>query len=70
MSSLTKRQREVLKWMRGYQKRNGKAPSRIDMMKRFGFASPNAAQYYVRALERKGYITTRFGEVRGIDFVE
>lgn len=52
----TKRQREVLDYIRRHRDRHGLPPSVREIQRHFGFASPNAAASHLRALARKNLL--------------
>jgi repressor LexA len=54
---LTKRQREVLEFVRETQQRLGHSPTLREICAHFGFKSPKAATDHLAALERKGAIS-------------
>ncbi len=62
---LTPAQSSVLAFIRSHIAIRGRPPTRKEIAKAFGYASDNAAQEHVRALERKGHITLT-GGARGI----
>ena len=66
MSSLTPRQAEILQFIRDTLGESGMPPTREEIMRAFGFRSPNAAQAHLQALARKGVIELRSGASRGI----
>jgi repressor LexA len=63
---LTKRQKEILTFISYYIDYSEFPPTRNDLVKHFGFRSPNAAESHLRALERKGMIRIKAGHSRGI----
>ena len=63
---LTKRQSEILDYIRRRLAEEGAPPTRADIQQAFGFASPNAAESHLRALARKGAIELVPGASRGI----
>jgi len=63
---LTKRQREILSFIEDELRRRGIPPTVREVAARFGFASTNAADGHLKALERKGYITRAHGLSRGV----
>lgn len=69
MIQLTKRQTTILDYIRRYAAENSRPPTRADIVKAFGFASPNAAQSHLRALARRGAIELIGGTSRGIRIV-
>ena len=66
MEDLTPRQREILDLIRKFTERSGFPPTRADICAAMGFASPNAAETHLRALESKGAIEILAGASRGI----
>lgn len=62
---LTPAQSRVLVFIRQCLSERGEAPTRKEICQAFDFASINAAQEHVKALERKGLISLT-GEARGI----
>jgi repressor LexA len=67
---LTPRQAEILELIRETLEETGMPPTRDDICRAFGFASPNAAESHLRALERKGVIEVVPGTARGIRLLE
>jgi len=63
---LTKRQKEILNFISDHIDSIGFPPTRNDIVKHFGFRSPNAAQSHLRALAGKGVIRIEAGRSRGI----
>ena len=63
---LTDTQRRVLKFLGNYLSENGYPPSRQDVCKEFGYASLNAAQTVLTALQKKGWIKLIPNVSRGI----
>lgn len=70
MEKLTRRQAEILQFIRQSIRRQGYPPTRNEIAERFGFRSPNAAEDHLRALDRKGAIRLEPGVSRGIRVVE
>lgn len=66
MDPLTPRQAEILQFIRDTLGESGMPPTREEIMRAFGFRSPNAAQAHLQALARKGVIELRSGTSRGI----
>ena len=66
---LTDRQQNVFRYVRGYIEGNGYPPTFIEIAQRFDF-TVNAALYYLRVLERKGYIRRTLNTPRGLRLVE
>lgn len=63
---LTERQRAVHDYIRRYFRRFREAPTREQIQHAMGFKSPNAAQYYVEVLAKKGALVWEPGKFRGI----
>ncbi len=63
---LTPRQQEILDYIEQCMQIDGMPPTRAEIVERFGFASPNAAQCHLRALAARGAIELRSGTARGI----
>lgn len=70
MIDLTPRQSEVLSAIKDYQARLGFPPTVKELAELIGVSSPNAAAEHVKALKKKGYITTARGAARGISLTE
>lgn len=56
MTELTKRQRDVWKFLTEWEQDHGGCPLYQDLMDHFGWASANAATGHLRRLQRKGYL--------------
>jgi len=63
---LSRRQSEILSFVADRIRDDGMPPTRAEINAHFGFASPNAAQSHLRALERKGAIRINPRLARGI----
>jgi repressor LexA len=63
---LTKRQEEVIQFLRSSRQAHGFMPSTREIQIHFGFASQTAAVDIIRALERKGALRRIPGKARGI----
>ena len=70
MSKLTKRQAEILSFLKVWIEDNGYPPTRAEIAKELGFKSPNAAEDHLKALARKGAIEMIPGASRGLKIVE
>lgn len=66
MQAITKKQQEVLEFIKGYIRTQGMAPTLYEIADGMDFKSPNAAANHVTALEKKGAISVRRGVSRGI----
>lgn len=67
---LTKRQQEILAFIRSRIAAEGMPPTRAEIGSAFGFASPNAAESHLRALAQKGVIRLESGSARGIRLIQ
>jgi repressor LexA len=67
--TLTKRQQQILEFIRRQQLGGGQTPSLREIAGEFGFASPNAAQDHVQALIRKGFLKHLPGKARSWQLV-
>lgn len=54
--ALTERQGEILKFVELFRAKYGYSPTRHEIAEGFGFASCNAAEQHLRALETKGWV--------------
>jgi len=70
MIKLTKRQEQVLEYLRSAQRKTGVMPSTREIQHYFGFASQTAAMSHLRALERKGVIQRHPYKARAVVFPE
>jgi repressor LexA len=67
---LTKRQQEILDYLRKSHRDTGIMPSTREIQHSFGFASQTAAMSHLRVLERKGVIQRLPGKARAVIFPE
>lgn len=67
---LTRRQSQVLNFIKKFRDKNGYPPTRVEIAKNFGFASPNAAEDHIKVLVKKGAIKTVPNVSRGIVVLE
>jgi repressor LexA len=66
---LTKRQREILKYLQGYTEENGYAPSFEEIARHFNYNSLATVHEHLTNLERKGYIKRSYNESRAIEIL-
>lgn len=64
---LTKRQSEILEYLRVYIEEQGFAPSFEELAEKFGFRSLATVHEHLTNLERKGYIRRTYNESRAIE---
>jgi repressor LexA len=62
--ALTKRQSQILEFIKAQQRTTGQSPSLRDIARHFGFRSMTAAVDHVRVLIRKGVLKHRPGQAR------
>ena len=67
---LTKRQQELLDFLKAHQQEHGLMPSTREIQAFFGFASQTAAMSHLRALEKKEVIVRLPGKARAVVFPE
>ena len=64
---LTKRQGEVLSFLKNFLRKRGYPPTIREICTRFGFQSPRGAKKHLDALEKKGAIRRSPGSSRAIE---
>lgn len=67
--SLTDRQKSILEFIQSHRARHGVIPSLREIQAHFRFASPNAANKHLIALEKKGMLHRSGGAARSISLV-
>lgn len=70
MVSISPKRKRVLDFISGFIKEKGYAPSMRDIAKGCALSSSSVAQYYVKALEREGYIHRDPEVSRSIGLIE
>ena len=63
---ITPRQREILRWIEAFIAERGFAPTRREIMRGFGMASPNAVMSHLHPLKARGWLTWDEGSARTI----
>ena len=63
---LTKRQKEVLDFVKSYKKKEGYAPSLEDIKKHLKLSSVSTAHYHVKRLQEEGYLQKEYNQARSI----
>lgn len=58
---ITRKQKQVLDFITGYQKKRGYAPSLEEMRKKFKLASISTAHFHVSRLRDQGYLVKEYG---------
>jgi repressor LexA len=70
MRYLTERQRDILNFIREFQKERGIAPTHREICDRFGFSSYGTVYKHLSLLEKKGLIRRDWNQKRGVEVVE
>jgi len=68
-SALTKRQAEILSFIKTHIKYSGFPPTISEIQGQFSFKSPNAVQEHLKALVRKGQIRRNPNQWRGLELM-
>jgi repressor LexA len=66
MATLTKRQQQILDFLRKWQQAHGTMPSSQEITAHFGFRSPNAVTGHLRLMRKKGVIARDPGKARSL----
>lgn len=70
MRYLTERQRDILNFIRDFQKERGVAPTHREICDHFGFSSYGTVYKHLSLLEKKGLIRRDWNQKRGVELVE
>lgn len=70
MKYLTERQRDILEFIRDFQKNRGVAPTHREICDHFGFSSYGTVYKHLSLLEKKGLIRRDWNQKRGVELVE
>jgi repressor LexA len=70
MKYVTERQRDILNFIKEYQKENGVAPTHREICDHFGFSSYGTVYKHLSLLEKKGLIRRDWNQKRGVELVE
>lgn len=70
MKYLTERQRDILQFIREFQRERGVAPTQREICDRFGFSSYGTVYKHLSLLEKKGLIRRDWNQKRGVELVE
>jgi len=68
-STLTKRQAEILSFIKTHIQYSGFPPTISEIQRQFSFKSPNAVQEHLKALVRKGQIRRNPNQWRGLELM-
>ena len=67
---LTKRQKEILDFLKDFVSRNGYAPTFDEIASAFGFRSKGTVYKHIKSLKNKGIIQHEWNRTRSIEVVE
>src|SRR5438067_757317 len=70
MKYMTERQRDILQFIRDFQKERGVAPTHREICDHFGFSSYGTVYKHLSLLEKKGLIRRDWNQKRGVELVE
>ncbi len=70
MKYVTERQRDILNFIREFQKERGIAPTHREICDHFGFSSYGTVYKHLSLLEKKGLIRRDWNQKRGVELVE
>lgn len=70
MKYLTERQRDILNFIREFQKERGITPTHREICDHFGFSSYGTVYKHLSLLEKKGLIRRDWNQKRGVEVVE
>ena len=70
MRYLTERQRDILQFIREFQKSRGIAPTHREICDHFGFSSYGTVYKHLSLLEKKGLIRRDWNQKRGVEIVD
>jgi repressor LexA len=68
--NLTKRQKEILDFIRNYRAEQGISPTQREIRERFGLSSFGTVQKHLKRLEEKGALSRQWNRSRGISPAE
>src|SRR5216117_3062775 len=70
MKYVTERQRDILEFIREFQKGRGVAPTHREICDHFGFSSYGTVYKHLSLLEKKGLIRRDWNQKRGVELVD
>jgi len=66
-SYLTKRQKEILDFMREFREAKGFSPTHKEICEEFGYSSYGTVHKHLKLLEQKGYLRRHWNQKRGVE---
>jgi repressor LexA len=70
MTYLTERQRDILQFIRDFQKARGVTPTHREICDHFGFSSYGTVYKHLSLLQKKGLIKRDWNQKRGVEVIE
>lgn len=70
MRYLTERQRDILNFIRDFQKERGIAPTHREICDHFGFSSYGTVYKHLSLLQKKGLIRRDWNQKRGVELID
>jgi repressor LexA len=70
MAYVTERQRDILNFIRAFQKERGFAPTHREICDQFGFSSYGTVYKHLSLLEKKGLIRRDSNQKRGVEVID
>src|SRR5881296_1140089 len=70
MRYVTERQRDILNFIRDFQKARGVAPTHREICDHFGFSSYGTVYKHLSLLQKKGLIRRDWNQKRGVEIIE
>jgi repressor LexA len=70
MTYLTERQRDILQFIRDFQKGRGVTPTHREICDHFGFSSYGTVYKHLSLLQKKGLIRRDWNQKRGVEVIE
>ena len=67
MSTITKRQKQILDYINGFSKKHGYSPSFEEIAKHFRLRAVSGIHQHIQALKDKGYLSKQKNQPRGIE---
>jgi len=67
MATLTKRQKQILEFIKSYIKKHGMSPTIQEIKKKFGLSAQSTIHQHINELEKKGFIEKNGSSSRGIE---
>lgn len=67
---LTRRQKEILDFVREFRRRHGVSPTHREICEKFGYSSYGTVHKHLRILQEKGYLQRTSNQKRGLELAE